>query len=176
MSKRKGRRSDASSKGPSSAGGVRKPGRQHEADDPDPHDGVPTFMRIELNKGNHGGAATSVVDGSQALDERAKSVEQRDNVSLDEVNVVTYNMCYQVSAVNDLDNPDVLRKDFHVALDYLSLLFRDHPTLPGDPANPLEEFPASASRETALLLPSKHCAFRGCSWCGKDVVSHDDVF
>ena len=57
------------------------------------------------------------------------------------------------------------------ALDYLSLLFRDHPTLPGDPANPLKEFPSVASNDTALLLPSKHCAFKGCSWCGTDAES-----
>ena len=56
----------------------------------------------------------------------------------------------------------------------LSLLFRDHPTLPGDPANPLEEFPLSASNDTASLLPSKHCAFKAFSWCGADAASQVD--
>ena len=60
------------------------------------------------------------------------------------------------------------------ALDYLSLLFRDHPTVPCDPANPEEEFPLSASDDTALLLSCKHCAFKGCSWVGTDAASQVD--
>ena len=62
-------------------------------------------------------------------------------------------------------------KKMQEALDDLSHLFRDHPTLPGDPANPLEEFPFAASNDAAVLLPSKHCAFKGCFWCGTDAVS-----
>ena len=54
---------------------------------------------------------------------------------------------------------------------FQSLLFRDHPTLPGDPLNSFNEFPSFASKDTALLLPLTHCAFKGCSWCWQDAES-----
>ena len=43
--------------------------------------------------------------------------------------------------------------------------------MPADPCDSMKEFPSSGSKEAALLLPSKHCAFRGCSWCGTDSAS-----
>lgn len=54
------------------------------------------------------------------------------------------------------------------------MFFRDHPTVPGDPANPLQEFPPASSTDAALLLPSRHRAFTGCSRCGHDSGSQVD--
>ena len=48
------------------------------------------------------------------------------------------NMFYEVSAMED--SPDVLRKKLHEALDFVAMLFRPHPTLPGDPARKFELF------------------------------------
>ena len=83
-------------------------------------------------------------------------------------------MFYEVYAMDDEKTPDLLRKELHDALHTLSYDFRDYPTLPADPCNSMKEFPSSRSKEAALLLPSKHCAFRGCSWCGTDSASQID--
>ena len=80
-------------------------------------------------------------------------------------------MCYQVLALDGEDTPDVLRKDLHEALDLLSYMFRDYPTLPADPCNPACALPGARANDVALVLPPKHCAFKGCAWCGRDTMS-----
>ncbi len=44
---------------------------------------------------------------------------------------------------------------------------RMKPTIPADPQNPAEPWSLALSEETAIQLPGKHCAFRGCSWSGE---------
>ena len=158
-------------KEPLVSGGVRRQRKQQVDDEVDPHDEVPTFMRVVSNRS---GVLMSGGIGRQCSEERGKAAVESGDVALNEVNADADNMFYEVSAMDEWDTPDILRKKMQEALDDLSLLFRDHPTLPGDPANPKEEFSSSASTETALLLPSKHCAFKGCSWCGTDAASQMD--
>ena len=72
-------------------------------------------------------------------------------------------------------SPDTLRENLEIALCALSEQFRAYPTLPADPVNALEHMDEARDDATALLLPRKHCAFKGCAWNGSndsDVVEH----
>ena len=50
-------------------------------------------------------------------------------------------------------------------------MFRDYPTLPADPCNLACALPGARANDRALLLPPKHCAFKGCAWCRRDTMS-----
>ena len=49
--------------------------------------------------------------------------------------------------------------------------FRKCPTLPADGDNCCEPLPAAYAQDAAIVLPLKHCACSGCSWCGDDAKS-----
>jgi hypothetical protein len=55
----------------------------------------------------------------------------------------------------------------HIALRNLVSCLRDSPTIPADPDNPDVAWKAALDDATAVILPRKHCAFRGCAWEGK---------
>ena len=158
-------------KDPLSSGVSRKRPKTSGKDEVDPHDEEPTFMRVVSNR--RGGLLPGG-SGLQPSKESGKDAVESKDVSLNENTADADNMFYKVSAMDQWDTPDYLRTDLEEALEDLTLRFRAHPTLPADPANPFEEFPSSASNDKAILLPSKHCAFTGCSWCGSDAASQVD--
>ena len=80
-------------------------------------------------------------------------------------------MFYQVLALDGEDTPDVLRKYVHEALDLLSYMVRDDPALPADPCHPACALPGALANDVAMLLPPKHCAFKGRAWRGRDTMS-----
>ena len=55
--------------------------------------------------------------------------------------------------------------------DTLSDYFRTFPTLLADGDNCCEPLPAAYAQYAAIVLPLKHCAFSGFSWCGDDAKS-----
>lgn len=63
---------------------------------------------------------TSRGSGSQCVDERIQSHVQSDHLPLKETVVDAENMYYEVSAMDAVDTPDVLRRKLHQALDYVS--------------------------------------------------------
>ena len=79
-----------------------------------------------------------------------------------------YNGFYVLSCKEFGSSPDKLREKLHGALCTLSTLFRKYPTLPADPFNAQEHMEEARDDACALLLPRKHCAFKGCSWNGSD--------
>ena len=148
--------------------GAPKRQKRQRKEDVDPHDEEPTFMKVV----SHCPWNTSCnVDG---CNKDSKRDLENNDVHLNENTVDAENMFYKVSAMHSWDTPDHLRRNLEEALEDLTLRFRSHPTLPADPTNPFEEFPSSASCDKAILLPSKHCAFTGCSWCGTDALSQID--
>ena len=47
--------------------------------------------------------------------------------------------------------------------------------MPADPQEPSAPWAAALLEDTGVVLPAKHCAFRGCDWSGdndKDLLSH----
>lgn len=92
-SKRQGRgKMQAQTKEPLSSGGARKRRKQQVHDEVDPHDEVPTFMRVVSNRR---GVEAAVESG---------------DVPLNDNNADADNMFYEVSAMDEWDTPDVLRK------------------------------------------------------------------
>ena len=73
---------------------------------------------------------------------------------------------YKVQATNLKESPDPRAKR---ELDLLTLAarIRDFPTIPADPDNATDAWHAALSDEMAIELPTVHCSFRGCSWCGQ---------
>ena len=73
---------------------------------------------------------------------------------------------YKVQATNLKESPDPRAKR---ELDLLTLAarIRDFPTIPADPDNVIEAWHAALSDEMAIELPTVHCSFRDCSWCGE---------
>ena len=47
----------------------------------------------------------------------------------------------------------------------LAACLREHPTVPGDRETGTVPDPRVWDDNLAVLLPPKHCAFRGCRWC-----------
>ena len=43
---------------------------------------------------------------------------------------------------------------------------RDCPTIPADPEDANQVWPAALAEDMAVELPRVHCSFRGCCWCG----------
>ena len=82
-----------------------------------------------------------------------------------------YNGFYRVRPMSFHDSPDSLRGVLEDALHTLSLMFREYPTLPASPADTTQHLFEARENHCALLLPRKHCAFRGCGWCGPDALS-----
>ena len=74
--------------------------------------------------------------------------------------------------MNAQDTPDEIRANLDMALQTLSLLIREYPTLPADPQDPTHHLTYSNNSDCALKLPQAHCAFRGCCWTG---ASHNDL-
>ena len=60
-------------------------------------------------------------------------------------------------------------------LDLLSLAtrIRDYPTLPADPENSSQVWQSALSDEMAIELPTVHCSFRDCAWCGQSEEDRD---
>jgi hypothetical protein len=44
---------------------------------------------------------------------------------------------------------------------------REMPTVPGDPSDAKEPWKRALGENEAVLLPKKHCAFKGCAWKGR---------
>ena len=79
-----------------------------------------------------------------------------------------YNGFYILNSKPLGSSPDELRQSLELALFTLSELFRKYPTLPADPTNACEHMEEAHDDTSALLLPRKHCAFKGCNWNGSD--------
>ena len=73
---------------------------------------------------------------------------------------------YHVSCLSETESPDPRRK-LETALNPVSELIRDAPTIPADPENPAQPWHIALSETSAVKLPAKHCAFKGCSWVCK---------
>ena len=82
-----------------------------------------------------------------------------------------YNGFYTVRGYDFKGSPDKLRDELEQALHTLSLLFREHPTLPADHSDLTKPLQEALSEECGLLLPCKHCAFNGCGWTGNDAIT-----
>ena len=78
---------------------------------------------------------------------------------------------YVVEPLRADESPDTLRTNLEEALDTLSYNFMKFPTLPADGEDSCEPLPAAYADDIAIVLPSKHCAFAGCLWCGDDARS-----
>lgn len=79
-----------------------------------------------------------------------------------------YNGFYILNCKEFGTSPGKFREKLDDALHTLSTLFRRHPTLPADPANPEEYMKEACDDSVGLLLPRKHCAFKHCMWNGSD--------
>ena len=89
-----------------------------------------------------------------------------------------YNGFYILSCKEFGTSPDKLRENLENALHTLSTSFRRHPTLPADPANPVEYMKEACDDTVGLLLPRKHCALKNCMWHGSDdmaLIEHIEV-
>ena len=82
-----------------------------------------------------------------------------------------YSVCYLVRPMAFADRPDTLRSELEDAIHAASFPFRDHPTLPANPSKPMACLPGARADDCGLFLPQKHCAFRGCAWCGSDSLA-----
>ena len=78
---------------------------------------------------------------------------------------------YVVEPLSADASPDKLRAQVEDALDTLSFNFRKFPTLPADASHCLEPLPEAYAANVGIVLPLKHCAFLGCTWCGDDAKS-----
>ena len=96
-------------------------------------------------------------DGSTPCGQIAKGEEKE---------IDTPDPFYKVQATNLKDSPDPRAKR-ELDLQTLAARIRDFPTIPADPDNATEVWPAALSDEIAIELPTVHCSFRGCSWCGQ---------
>ena len=56
------------------------------------------------------------------------------------------------------------RARYDVALAELCTHLREHPTVPGDPQDLDAPLKTVFDDSVAVLLPPKHCAFKGCNW------------
>lgn len=150
-----------------SSGGVRKRRKKQVSEPVDPHDERPTFMKVVSNRRLR--SISACIDNNDV----EESVKMKDShvVPCEVVNPTAESLFYEVSAMDDFDTPDLLRRNLHEALYDLARLFRHYPTVPGDPVKKIKIFVFSDSKDTALLLPAKHCAFNRCTWCGKDTAS-----
>ena len=79
---------------------------------------------------------------------------------------------YTVQAKNLEESPDPRAKR-ELALQKLATHIRDFPTIPADPENVSEVWQAALSDEMAVELPTVHCSFRCCSWCGQTEEERD---
>ena len=82
---------------------------------------------------------------------------------------------YIVYSMGGVTSPDEARYTLEDALETLSFEFREHPTLPSDASDKTNHVAGALAKDTALLLPLKHCAFTHCSWCGQndtDLLNH----
>ena len=79
---------------------------------------------------------------------------------------------YNVEASDLKKSPDFRAKR---ELDLLSLAtrIRDYPTLPADPENSSQVWQSALSDEMAIELPTVHCSFRDCAWCGQTEEERD---
>ena len=77
---------------------------------------------------------------------------------------------YKVEAIDLKKSPDPRAKR---ELDFQTLVtrIRDYPTIPADPENNSEAWLAALADDMAIELPTVHCSFRGCSWCGQTGIS-----
>ena len=66
------------------------------------------------------------------------------------------------------------RCQLEAALATLATALRSEPTIPGDPADADRPWEAAMREYTAVELPAKHCAFKGCSWTGTDEAGLQD--
>ena len=53
------------------------------------------------------------------------------------------------------------------ALQRVAAMIRDDPTLPAGVETPLVPYADALREDCAVELPRKHCAFRGCAFCGQ---------
>ena len=82
------------------------------------------------------------------------------------------------SAFHKVEDMDLKKSpDFRAKreLDLLSLAtrIRDYPTLPADPENSSQVWQSALSDEMAIELPTVHCSFRDCAWCGQTEEERD---
>ena len=97
--------------------------------------------------------------------------EEHENAAPDLGQEEEYNGFYVLSCKEFGSSPDKLREDLDAAVCALLGLFRKYPTLPANPVNTLEHMEEARDDATALLLPRKHCAFRGSAWNGSDELA-----
>ena len=80
---------------------------------------------------------------------------------------------FRVQCLPTSASPDP-RCELEGALHTLAAALRSEPTIPGDPADADRPWEAALREDTAVELPAKHCAFKGCSWSGTDEVGLQD--
>ena len=69
---------------------------------------------------------------------------------------------YEVRALSE-ESPDA-RSRLESAIVEVASALREDPTIPADPQESTLPWGAATREDVGLVLPSKHCAFRGCSW------------
>ena len=110
-------------------------------------------------------------DGSVASTNAQIEQSMSDVVSDDMIENETKADFYVVEPLSADASPDNLRSLLEDALDTLSYHCRIFHTLPADEDKSLELLQAAYAEDAAIVLPLKHCACSGCSWCGDDAKS-----
>ena len=79
---------------------------------------------------------------------------------------------YHVKAKDLAASPDPRAKrelDMYEAARWI----RNYPTVPADPQDATKHWAAALAEDMAVPLPSVHCSFLGCSWCGETQEARD---
>ena len=138
------------------------------------HDEVPSFLKIKAkcvgNCFDESACAAKLRPGVDGDAARRSSIEDArpDEVGSEpEVNEKDKDPFYIVYSMSGVNSPDKARYMLEDTLDTLSFEFREHPTLPSVSSDKTKAVAGALAKDTALLLPLKHCAFTHCSWCGE---------
>lgn len=133
-----------------------------------------TFLRVEnpfakpCEEASCNGRCEPVRKMENSDSKDIKGNESSENAQPDLGEEEEYNGFYILRCKNLGTSQDELRQNLEIALWTLSEMFREYPTLPANPINPMEHMDEARNDATALLLPRKHCAFKGCDWNGSD--------
>ena len=82
--------------------------------------------------------------------------------------------CYSLKSMCVTTSPDP-RAQLHHTLQQLSKSIREHPTVPCDRQDFEQPCRDAFDDNVAVILPRKHCAFRGCDWrgsCDDELLEH----
>lgn len=74
---------------------------------------------------------------------------------------------YEVRALSE--SPDA-RSRLESAIVHVASALREDPTIPADPQESTLPWGAATGDDVGLVLPTKHCAFRGCLWWNPTII------